>query len=444
MTDKRDNFVFLTTAPVPRVISTMSVSTIISMLVTTIYSMADTFFVGRIDTQSTAAVGIVFSVMFIIQSVAFFFGHGSGNFISRSLGAKNRQAASEMANTGLVYSFLFGLLMMIVGLLLRRPIALALGATPTILPQTLDYLTIILLGAPFMTSQLALNGQMRFQGNASLAMAGVAVGAVMNIALDPLLIFGLNMGVRGAAWATVIGQVCSFVLLLFLTRYRGNIRINLKQFNPSSTLIREIAAGGTPSLMRQSLGSIATIMLNVAAAHYGDAAIAAMSIVNRMAMLIMSTVIGMGQGYQPLCGFCYGAGLYGRVKEGLWFCVKVGTAFLVVCAALGFAFSHECIALFRDDAAVISIGADALRWQLAALPLGALSMYSNMMMQTIGMSWRANILAAARRGIFFIPLILIMPHLWGLTGVEACQAVADVLTFVLALIILPGALKSLR
>jgi putative MATE family efflux protein len=295
-----------------------------------------------------------------------------------------------------------------------------------------------------MTSQLALNGQMRFQGNASLAMIGVAAGAVMNIGLDPLLIFGLNMGLKGAAWATVIGQVSSFALLLFLTRYRGNIRINLKQFNPSLSFIKEIAAGGTPSLMRQSLGSRATIMLNVAASHYGDAAIAAMSIVNRIAMFVMSTVIGLGQGYQPLCGFCYGAKLYGRVKEGLWFCVKVGTAFLVVCAVLGIAFSHECIALFRNDPEVIDIGSDALRWQFATLPISALSMFSNMMMQTIGMSWRANILAAARRGIFFIPFILIMPRLWGLVGIEACQPAADVFTLLLTLCILPGALKQLK
>ena len=441
---KRDNYSFLTTVPVPRVIGTLSVPTIISMLVTTIYNMADTFFVGHLDTLSTAAVGIVFSVMFIIQSIAFFFGHGSGNFISRELGAKRQQRAEQMATTGFVYAFGFGILTTLVGLAFLRPIAIALGATPTILRPTLDYMAIVLLGAPFMTAQLALNGQMRFQGNAHLAMLGVVVGAIMNIGLDPLLIFVCGMGVKGAAWATVIGQVSSFVLLLFLTRYGNNIKLHIKHFNPSWLYIKEIAAGGTPSLMRQSLGSIATIMLNVAAAVYGDAAIAAMSIVNRIAMFIMSTVIGLGQGYQPLCGFCYGARLYGRVKEGFWFCVKVGTVFLVICAIAGYIFSEEIISMFRDDPAVIGIGIDALRWQLASLPLCGLSMYSNMMLQTAGMTVRANVLAASRRGIFFIPLILILPHFFGLTGVEACQAAADVCTFLLTLPILTYTLRELK
>ena len=441
---KRDNYQYLTTAPVPKVIGNLSVPTIVSMLVTTIYSMADTFFVGHIDTQSTAAVGIVFSVMFIIQSIAFFFGHGSGNYISRALGAKRQQDAEQMATTGFVYAFAFGALITIVGLLLQRPIAIALGATPTVLPPTLDYMSVVLLGAPFMTSQLALNGQMRFQGNAHMAMYGVVVGAIMNVGLDPLLIFTFGMGVSGAAWGTVIGQISSFVILLILSHRGNNIRLHIKHFNCSLHFIKEIATGGTPSLMRQSLGSIATIMLNVAAAAYGDAAIAAMSIVNRITMFIMSTVIGLGQGYQPLCGFCYGAGLYNRVKEGFWFCVKLGTIFLTACSILGFVFSDIAIAVFRNDPEVISIGVDALRWQLISLPLCGLSMYSNMMFQTAGMSVRANFLAASRRGIFFIPLILILPHYFGITGVEAAQAVADICTFLLTLPILVYTLRQLK
>ena len=440
---RQDNYEFLTKASVPRVIGTMSVSTIISMLVVTLYNMADTFFVGQIDTQSTAAVGVVFPLMFIIQSVAFFFGHGAGNFISRQLGARKRDEAEQMASTGFFYALATGVIIMVAGLWFRHPLALLLGATPTVLAPTLDYMSIILLGSPFMTAQLALNGQMRFQGNAALAMLGVAVGAVMNIALDPILIFGCGMGIHGAAWATVAGQLVSFVLLLVLTRYRQCIRIRWRNFSARRALVQEIIAGGTPSLMRQMLGSVATIMLNVAAAHYGDAAIAAMSIVNRMIMFIMSTVIGLGQGYQPLCGFCYGAGLYQRVRQGLWFCTRIGTLFLVTCAVAGFAFSHSIIALFRDDPEVIAIGSEALRWQMAVLPLGALSMFSNMMMQTIGMTWRANLLAACRRGIFFIPLIVLLPKWFGLTGVEACQAVSDVCTFIVTLPVLVGALREI-
>ena len=441
---KRDNYTFLTEAPVPKVIGRLSIPTIISMLVTTIYNMADTFFVGHIDTQSTAAVGIVFSVMFIIHSIAFFFGHGSGNYISRALGAHRHDDANQMTTTAFVYAIAFGIMITIAGLAFIEPLAIALGATPTVLPPTLDYMGIVLLGAPFMTGQLTLNGQLRFQGYAGKAMLGVIVGAVMNIGLDPFLIFTLGMGVKGAAWATVIGQMSSFVLLFTLTQRGRNIRINLKHFNPGWHYVREIAAGGTPSLMRQSLGSIATIMLNVAAAAYGDAAIAAMGIVNRIAMFIMSTVIGLGQGYQPLCGFCYGAKLYDRVKEGFWFCVKVGTIFLLACTIVGCLFSSSIIAMFRNDPQVISIGVDALRWQLATMPLGALSMFSNMMMQTSGMTLRANVLAASRRGIFFIPLIIILPHYFGITGVEACQATADLCTFMLTIPILHYTLRHLR
>ena len=441
---RRDNYQFLTEAPIHKVIGTMSVPTIISMLVTTIYNMADTFFVGQIDTQSTAAVGIVFSVMFIIQSIAFFFGHGSGNYISRSLGSHRHEEARQMAITGFVYAFLFGILITIIGLIFLRPLAIALGATPTVLPPTLDYMGIVLLGAPFMTAQLTLNGQMRFQGNAELAMLGVVVGAVMNIILDPVFIFTMGMGVRGAAWATVIGQVSSFIILLMLTRRGGNIRMNIKHFNPGWHCIKEIANGGSPSLMRQSLGSIASILLNVAASYYGDAAIAAMSIVNRIAMFIMSTVIGLGQGYQPMCGFCYGAKLYDRVKKGFWFCVRIGTIFLVGCTVIGFAFSHSLIAVFRDDPQVVAIGVEALRWQLISLPMCALSMYTNMMTQTAGMTKRANLLAASRRGIFFIPLIFILPYFFGITGVEACQAAADLCTFILTLPVLRYTLHQLQ
>lgn len=441
---RRDNYNFLTEAPVPKVIGTLSVPTIISMLVTTIYNMADTFFVGQIDTQSTAAVGIVFSVMFIIQSIAFFFGHGSGNYISRSLGSHRHEEARQMATTGFIYAFIFGILITITGLIFLRPLAIALGATPTVLPPTLDYMGIVLLGAPFMTAQLTLNGQMRFQGNAELAMLGVVVGAIINVILDPLFIFTMGLGVRGAAWATVIGQVTSFVILLMLTRRDGNIHIHIKHFNPGWHFIKEIANGGTPSLMRQSLGSVASILLNVAASYYGDAAIAAMSIVNRIAMFIMSTVIGLGQGYQPMCGFCYGAKLFDRVKEGFWFCVRIGTIFLIGCTVIGFAFSHSLIAVFRDDPQVIAIGVDALRWQLISLPLCAVSMYTNMMTQTAGMTKRANLLAASRRGIFFIPLIFILPYFFGITGVEACQAAADLCTFILTVPVLRYTLHQLQ
>lgn len=430
----KDNFNYLTTAPVPKVIMTLAAPTIVSMLVTSFYNIADTYFVGKINTQSTAAVGIVFSVMSIIQAVGFFFGHGSGNYISRKLGAKEDEAAGKMAATGFFLALSLGVILMLSGLLLLRPLSYALGSTPTILPYTERYLGIILLGAPFMIASLVLNNQMRFQGNAAYAMVGIVAGAVTNVILDPVLIFVCDLGISGAAWATVISQVFSFCLLFYMGRREGNIRIHYRNFTFSWSFVKEIIGGGTPSLARQGLASVSTIFLNVAAGNYGDAAIAGMSIVSRIGLFINSFLIGFGQGFQPLCGFNYGAGLYARVREGFWFSVKVGFVFLLCCSVAGMAYAEEIVALFRKgDPLVIETGSAALRWQLITYPLGAWIILSNMMLQTIRKSIRATVLSSARQGLFFIPLIMILPYYLGLQGVEMCQAVADMLTFVLAI-----------
>ena len=265
----KDNYVHLTTTPVPRLITSLAVPTIISMLVTSFYNMADTFFVGKINTQSTAAVGIVFSVMSIIQAVGFFFGHGSGNYISRKLGAQETESAEKMASTGFFFALFIGAALAVLGLLFLTPLSLALGSTPTILPYTERYLGIILLGTPFMTASLVLNNQIRFQGNAAYAMVGIVSGAVINVVLDPILIFVCDMGISGAALATVVSQICSFILLLYMGRRGGNIRIRYRNFTPTLAFIKEIIGGGTPSLTRQGLASVATILLNVAAGAYG-------------------------------------------------------------------------------------------------------------------------------------------------------------------------------
>ncbi len=440
-----DNYRQLTTAPVPGLIMKLAVPTIISMLVTSFYNMADTYFVGKIDTQSTAAVGIVFSLMSVIQAIGFFFGHGSGNYMSRRLGAKDTANAERMASTGFFLAFFSGLVLMALGLLLLTPLSVWLGSTPTILPYTEQYLGIILLGTPFMSASLVLNNQMRFQGNALYAMVGIVSGAFINVALDPLFIFVFDMGVAGAAVATVISQVCSFTLLLFMSRRGGNIRIRYRNFTPTLAFLKEIVSGGTPSLARQGLASLSTILLNLAAGQYGDAAIAGMSIVSRIGMFINAFFIGFGQGFQPVCGFSYGAQLYARVRQAFWFCVKVGVAFLAVCAVLGFGCAEQVVELFRKgDPAVVATGAAALRWQLVTYPLGAWVIISNMMLQTIRKPVRATLLSSARQGLFFIPLIFILPHVWGLQGVEMCQAVADMLTFLLAIPITFSVLAEMK
>jgi len=439
-----DNYSFLTEAPVRRVILTMAVPTIITMLVSSLYNIADTFFVGQLDTQSTAAVGVVFPVMFFIQAFGFFFGHGSGNYIARELGAKRIGNAETMASTGFVYSFVAGIAIAVAGTLCLSEMCKWLGSTPTIYEPTRDYLSVILFGTPFMTASLTLNNQMRLQGNASYAMAGIVSGAVVNVALDPLFIFVFDYGVSGAAMATVIGQLTSFAVLLYMSGKGENIRVRMSKFTLRFSYFKEIILGGSPSLSRQGLGCVAVVLLNVAAGRYGDEAIAAMSIVSRVTMFVMSVVVGLGQGFQPFCGFCYGAGLYERLRQGFRFTVIVGTSFLVLFSMVGLAFSREAVMIFRNDATVVAIGSAALCWQLVTYPLNAYVMVGNMMLQTIRKPIRANVLATARQGLFFIPLIIVLPIWAGLLGVEMCQSWCDLLSFIIALPIVRSAFNDMR
>ena len=432
----------MTEMPVGRLICQLALPCIISMLVTAFYNMADTFFVGRLDSDAaTGAVGVVFSLMAVIQAIGFFFGHGSGNFISRELGKQNFEEASNMAATGFFSALGTGLVICILGQIFLEPLAYLLGSTETILPYAKDYMRIILIGAPWMTASLVLNNQLRFQGSAAYGMVGITSGAVLNIALDPLLIFGMNMGVAGAALATIISQFVSFFLLLVGCGKGGNLHIHISRVQLKWSYYSQIIRGGLPSLARQGLASVATICLNLAAKSYGDAAIAAMGVVQRIMMFGASAMIGFGQGFQPVCGFNYGAKLYDRVKKGFWFCVKTSTAFLFVIGALGFIFAPQLVALFRDSPEVISIGATALRFQCVTFCFQGWVVMSNMMLQTIGRTGPATFLAMARQGVFFIPLVWLLSCLLGLTGIQMTQMVADALTLVCAI---PIQIKALR
>ena len=432
----------MTEIPVSRLICRLALPCIISMLVTSFYNMADTFFVGMLKSNSaTGAVGVVFSLMAIIQAVGFFFGHGSGNFISRELGKQNYEEASNMAATGFFSALAAGTLICVLGELFLEPLAMLLGSTATILPYTKAYLRVILFGAPWMTASLVLNNQLRYQGSAAYAMVGIASGAVLNIALDPLLIFTFDLGVAGAAWATIVSQFVSFCLLLAGCAKGGNLHIHIARVQLRLPYYIQIVRGGLPSLARQGLASVAAICLNRAAGPYGDAAIAAMGVVQRIMMFGGSAMIGFGQGFQPVCGFNYGAKLYHRVKEGFWFCVKTSFGFLLTVSALGMIFAPELIALFRDDPEVVQIGTAALRFQCATLSLSSWIVMSNMMLQTIGKTAGATFLAMSRQGVFFIPLVYLLSKTLGLPGVEMTQAVSDVLTLVCAV---PIQLRALR
>ncbi len=424
----------MTEPPVEKLICKLALPCIVSMLVTSFYNMADTFFVGRLDSDAaTGAVGVVFSMMAIIQAVGFFFGQGSGTFISRALGQKNVKDASEMASTAFFSSMGIGVVICVLGQIFLEPLSYLLGSTDTILPYTKDYLQVILLGAPWIIASFVLNNQLRFQGGAFYSMIGIGTGAVLNIILDPIMIFGMKLGVAGAGWATIISQFVSFCLLLIGCSKGGNISIKFSNFRPRGYYYYMIFRGGLPSLARQCLSSLATICLNHAAQPFGDAAIAAMGVVQRISMFGASTMLGFGQGFQPVCGFNYGAKLYDRVKKGFWFCVKVSSGVLVGIAILGYIFAPELIALFRDTPAVIECGAAALRFQCLSFPMHGWIVMSTMMEQSMGRTVSATFLSVARQGFFFIPLVLILSATLGLTGIQMTQACADALTMLCAI-----------
>ena len=432
--------------PVSRVIPQLAIPTIISMLITSIYNMADTFFVSQLGTSASGAVGVIFSAMAIIQAVAFTIGMGSGTNVSQALGAGDEEKAQRYVSTAFFTAVAVGAVLAAAALLNIDWLVRFLGATETIAPYAKDYATYIFYAAPFMMGSLAMNNLLRFEGLSIYGMVGITTGGILNMVLDPLLIFGFGLGTSGAAIATAISQFVSFTILLIMTNTKdAAISIHPRNFRPTARMYGRIFYMGLPSLGRQGIASVSTILLNNAAGLYGDAAIAAMSIVSRFIMFINSTVIGFGQGFQPVCGYCYGAGRYSRVREAYTFCVKVSTLILLVLSVVSFVFARPIVTVFRrDDPLVIEIGTFALRAQLLTLPLWGFITMSNMFTQSIGYGVRATIIATARQGIFLIPALLILPQVFGLRGIQIAAPISDVLTLFLALGIVSGILRQLK
>ena len=440
----KNKFDKMTNAPVKPLITGLAVPTIATMLVSALYNMADSYFVGKISTTSVASIGIVFSIMTLLQAAGFFLGNGSGILISTSLGKKERKKAQAYASTAFYCAVTFGVVMAIAGLFFSNQISTLLGATQTTKAEASGYLKYILLGAPVILGSFVLNNQLRYQGSAIYSMAGIVSGSIINIALDPLFIFTLDLGVKGAAIATVISQVIGFVILLGGTFKGENIRINPKYFSLKKEIIGGILKNGLPSLSRQGIQTVATICLNYAAAPYGDAAVAGMSVFNRVMFLGFAVVIGIGQGFQPVCSFNHGANRYDRVYDGYKFIVLVSTCFIAVAFLPEFIFAKELISLFRNDPEVIKIGSTALKYQCAVMPLIGYCTSSNMLVQSMKLPGRATVLALARQGIFFVPLILILPRLMGVTGITLAQPIADALSFIMTVIIARPIVKEIK
>ncbi len=434
----------LANAPVKSLISSLAIPTILSMLVSAVYNMADSFFIGKINTQGVASIGIVFSIMTLLQAIGFFLGNGSGIMMSTLLGEKKKEDAQIYANVAFFTVIFVGVILATVGLFFSNSIALLLGATETTLSYASTYLKYILLGSPFILGSFVLNNQLRYQGSALYSMIGIITGSIINIALDPLFIFTFKLEVAGAALATVIGQIISFFMLYFGTFKNDNIRLGIKRFKPSTKIYLTIFKNGLPSLARQGIGTVANIAMNFACAPFGDAVIAGMSVYNRVMFLGMAVVIGYGQGYQPVCSFNFGAKNYKRVYDGYKFLAVVTTIIITLFSIISFIFAPQLISVFRNDSEVIKIGAMALRYQSFAMLVTGFCTASNMLMQSLRISGKATIMALARQGIFYIPAILLLPRMFELTGIALAQPVADILSFVLTVFLVIPTLKELK
>ncbi|WP_314912972.1 MATE family efflux transporter [Stomatobaculum longum] len=431
--------------PVHTLIPRLAVPSIISMLVTAIYNMADTYFVSQLGTSPSAAVGVVFSLMAGIQAVAFMIGMGCGNEISRLLGQKEREEAERYVATGFFTELIAGTLIAIAGILFSEKLVYLLGSTATIAPYAASYTRYVLIGIPFFMASLGMNNMLRFQGNSFYSMIGIATGGILNMFLDPLLIYGFHMGIAGAAVATSVSQMISFCILVWQCNCMpACLSIRLRRFAPSLERYRNILRFGLPSLARQGIASISVIVINFAAQPYGDAAIAAIAIVSRVAMFMNSAIIGFGQGFQPVCGFNYGAGNYKRVEQAYNFSLRVCFAALLLMGALVFFNAERVIVLFRKDPDVIAVGTLALQLQSLSIPLAAQITMANMFSQTTGYNVRATVVALLRQGICLIPILLVLPRLFGVRGIQAAQPLSDVFAAVIAFFITRSILREMR
>ncbi len=425
---------YMMTTPIPKLVTHMAVPTVISQLITVIYNTADTYFVSQIDTSAAAAVGIVFSLMSLIQAVGFGLGMGANSLISRALGAKDDEDAYKYASSAFCAAVIFGTLLMIGGLLGLKGMMRVLGSTETILPYACDYGRYILIGAPVMCSAFVLNNILRSEGEAVLAMRGLCTGGILNMILDPILIFKFHMGISGAAAATVISQVVSWgILFSTFVRQKSIVKLGISWISKSLSDYILIVKTGFPTICRQGLASLASALLNVQTGLYGDAAVAAITIANKVYLLLRNIVIGIGQGFQPVAGYNYGAKQQKRVREAFVFTSCLGSAVCFIAAVLLAFQAENVIALFRKDPEVILIGTRTLYFCCMVMPFMAYSTYVNQLYQCLGFSKWATFLASCRQGIFFIPLVLILPSVVGISGVQIVQPAADFFTFLISI-----------
>jgi putative MATE family efflux protein len=424
----------MTATPVHKLVLGLAVPTIISMLITNLYNMADTYFVSDISLGASGATGVVFGLMSIIQAFGFMFGHGAGSNISRRLGGHDTQTARTYSATAFYASLVCGGAILLLGLVFQTPLLRLLGSTDSILPYARDYSFYILLAAPAMTASCVTNNILRYEGKAAFAMVGLASGSLLNIFGDWLLIDGFHLGIAGAGISTAVSQYISLVILMMpFWKKKVQSRLHMKYLCPSGRVLGSIVSVGMPSLMRQGLNSISVMALNLCASPYGDAAIAAMSITARIVNLMFCISVGIGQGFQPVSAFNYGAKKYSRVKEACRFTCVVCMGIMCAASVLGVVFAKPLISIFREDAQVLAIGVTALRLQSVTMILLPISLCGNMLFQSIGKGGIGSLLASIRSGLVFIPLLLVLSHWFGIVGIQIAQPLADVIASAITL-----------
>lgn len=430
--------------PIPSLIISLGIPTTISMLITNIYNMADSYFVSQIALSAGGATSVVFGLMAILQAFGFMFGHGAGSKISRLLGSRENDKANVYATLGFASSVLVGFVIMIFGLIFIEPFMRLLGSTDTILPYAIDYAKYILIAAPAMTGSCVLNNILRYEGKAKFAMIGLTTGGILNMGFDPIFIFIFKMGISGAGLATALSQYISFGILasIFLLG-KTESKITPKFFALDFKVLGDIIFTGLPSLARQGLNSVSTMVLNSVAKPFGDAAIAAMGYVGRTSALIFSVGLGIGQGFQPVSGFNYGAKKYSRVRAGTLFTLAFGSAFIGIISAVCFILAPQIISLFRTEAAVVEIGSEALRIMCVCILFLPVSVVTTMLFQSIGKSLSSLLISCLQSGLLFIPLCITLSSLFGVRGIEVSQPIAYFLSSLVSIPMLILFLKKL-
>lgn len=423
--------------PVLKLIVLLAIPTTISMLITNIYNAVDTYFVGTLGEAPQAATGILFTLQAIIQAFAFMLGHGSGTYVAKKLAERDIKGASIYVSTAFFNGFIIGFLLLFFGVIFINPLMTLLGSSDTVLPYARDYGIWVLISAPFMITSLILNNNLRYEGKALYSMIGLVTGALLNIFGDFMFINVMHLGVFGAGMSTGISQIISFIILLVLYIKSAQGRISIKLFSLKFMVHFNIFRGGLPSLLRQGLTSVSHGILNNLVKPYGDAAVAAMSVVNRYSNLIMCTGLGIGQGFQPVAAFNYGVKDYSRVKKGVYVTLVLSLIVVGFLAMFGLLIPDKIIWLFQKKQEVIDLGTNALRYYSIGILFLPISVVANMLFQSIRKNLIASFLSTLRSGAVFIPALLILHESGaGYLAIEISQPLADIIASAISIVFL--------